>query len=181
MSGIVTLALAACGDNAAPQRQKDSELSSINACDDGVAACEGNAQCESCLNDGECASGPDPVWTGTACVCSDNDPANCAYEYCCAIGYEWSVDACACVSKDKDPTSINACDDGIDACNGNEQCIECLRDAACAGEPDPVWNGTECVCADKSEPDTCQFTYCCGTGYAWNAAACACLPCGSKH
>lgn len=176
------LALVACADNSTSQaHQKDSDPSSINACDDGVDACNGNAQCISCLEDGGCASGPDPVWTGTACVCTDNDPANCVYTYCCAIGFEWNPTACACESKDHDPTSINECDDGVQACNGNEQCIECVRDAACAGEPDPVWNGTTCVCADKSVPSSCAYTYCCGTGYAWNVAACACLPCGSKH
>lgn len=70
---------------------------SINSCDDGIEACNGNAPCISCLQDAECASGPNPVWTGTACACTDDNPANCVYEFCCALGFDWDPESCACL------------------------------------------------------------------------------------
>jgi hypothetical protein len=69
-------------------------------------------------------------------------------------------------------SSINACDDGSDACGDNAQCRSCLDEGACADGPDPVWTGTECVCADS--PEHCQLTFCCALGFTWNPAACAC-------
>jgi hypothetical protein len=95
---IAALALAACADRPGTiATEKKSQPSSINSCDDGVEACAGNAQCESCLIEGECASGPSPVWTGTECVCTDDNPANCVYEFCCALNFEWDPNACACL------------------------------------------------------------------------------------
>jgi len=35
---------------------------------DGVD-CNGNQDCETCINDGECASGYDPVWWVAMCKC----------------------------------------------------------------------------------------------------------------
>lgn len=78
-------------------RTSTVQNAAINSCDDGVAACEGNAACESCLIEGECAAGPSPVWTGEACVCTDDNPANCVYDYCCALGFEWNPEACECL------------------------------------------------------------------------------------
>jgi hypothetical protein len=93
---IAAIALAACGEETTRATQTTGQ-DSINACDDGLDACEGNEQCISCLDEGACASGPDPVWTGTECVCAETDPANCAFQYCCAIDFEWDPEACACV------------------------------------------------------------------------------------
>ena len=70
--------------------------SSINACDNGSDACGSNAQCRSCLDEGACADGPDPVWTGTECVCADS-PEHCQLKFCCAQGFVWLPSACACV------------------------------------------------------------------------------------
>jgi hypothetical protein len=70
--------------------------SSINACDNGSDACGSNAQCRSCLEEGACADGPDPVWTGTECVCADS-PEHCQLKFCCAIGFTWNPGACACI------------------------------------------------------------------------------------
>jgi hypothetical protein len=70
--------------------------SSINACDNGSDACGSNAQCRSCLDEGACAEGPDPVWTGTQCVCADS-PEHCQLKFCCALDAVWSPDACACI------------------------------------------------------------------------------------
>jgi hypothetical protein len=92
------LLLTACADKPATlDIERRSQPPSINSCDDGVEACAGNAQCESCLIDGECAAGPSPVWTGTACVCTDNNPANCVYQFCCALGFRWNPSACRCL------------------------------------------------------------------------------------
>jgi len=70
----------------------------INACGvgGGIAGCEGNGFCESCLVEGECADGPDPIWVNGACACVDNNPANCQYPYCCALNYHWDTEACDC-------------------------------------------------------------------------------------
>jgi len=70
-------------------------------------------------------------------------------------------------------SALNACDNGVDACGSNEQCIECLRDAACADGPDPVWDGCECVCADT--PAHCQLTFCCVVSAHWDPALCTCV------
>lgn len=88
--------LAACASDPEPQTRTTEHLS-INSCDDGVEACEGNERCESCLIEGGCADGPSPVWTGSECVCTDDNPANCVYEFCCALGYDWNPDACECL------------------------------------------------------------------------------------
>jgi hypothetical protein len=100
-SVTAALALAACADKPATtetaKKSQSSQPFSINSCDDGVEACAGNAQCESCLIEGECAAGPSPVWTGTECVCTDNDPSNCVYQFCCALGFAWNPDACQCL------------------------------------------------------------------------------------
>jgi hypothetical protein len=103
VSATAALALAACADasSSAPTDRK-TQPPSINSCDDGVEACAGNARCESCLIEGECAAGPSPVWTGTACVCTDNDPANCVYQFCCALGYSWNPNACRCLPNGDD-------------------------------------------------------------------------------
>jgi len=74
----------------------DGGGSSINACDDGSDACGSNVQCRSCLDEGACADGPDPVWTGTECVCADS-PEHCQLKFCCALGFVWLPSACACV------------------------------------------------------------------------------------
>lgn len=71
-------------------------------------------------------------------------------------------------------SSINYCDDGPGACGSNTQCLSCLIDAQCAEGPDPVWTGTECVCADT--PEHCQLEFCCSTTTEWNPTACACVP-----
>lgn len=92
------LSLTACADGPTTlEVERKAQPPSINSCDDGVEACQGDTRCESCLIEGECASGPNPVWTGTACVCTDNNPANCVYEFCCALGYEWNPSACRCL------------------------------------------------------------------------------------
>lgn len=97
-SATAALALAACADaSSTTPTDRKTQPPSINSCDDGVEACAGNVQCESCLIEGECAAGPSPVWTGTACVCTDNDPANCVYQFCCALGYRWNPNACRCL------------------------------------------------------------------------------------
>ena len=86
------------------------------------------------------------------------------------------VDAEACdgMHGDGGGSSINACDNGSDACGSNEQCRSCLDDGACADGPDPVWTGTECVCADS--PEHCQLTFCCALDAVWSPTACACIP-----
>lgn len=100
VSMTVALTLAACAESSTPGSiDRKTQPPSINSCDDGVDACAGNLQCESCLIDGECAAGPSPVWTGTACVCTDNNPANCVYQFCCALGYKWNPNACKCISR----------------------------------------------------------------------------------
>lgn len=71
-------------------------------------------------------------------------------------------------------SSINACDNGSDACGSNAQCRSCLDEGACAEGPDPVWTGAQCVCADT--PEHCQLTFCCALGDVWNPTACACVP-----
>jgi hypothetical protein len=71
-------------------------------------------------------------------------------------------------------SSINSCDNGSDACGSNAQCRSCLDEGACAEGPDPVWTGTQCVCADT--PEHCQLTFCCALGDVWNPTACACVP-----
>ena len=98
VSVIAALALAACAnDRSTVDTERKAQPPSINSCDDGVEACAGNLRCESCLIEGECASGPSPVWTGTACVCTDDNPANCVYQFCCALGYRWNPSACRCL------------------------------------------------------------------------------------
>lgn len=105
LGGVVgaAIALAACAERTdTVATEKKSQPASINSCDDGVEACAGNPQCESCLIEGECAAGPSPVWTGTECVCTDDEPANCVYEFCCALGFEWNPNACACLPCEDD-------------------------------------------------------------------------------
>ena len=98
---LLTGLLCACGttDSAVTQQSTPELHSSINACDDGPAASAGDARCESCLEEASCAAGPDPVWLVDIgkCVCTDNDPANCVYEFCCALSFKWDPRACACV------------------------------------------------------------------------------------
>jgi hypothetical protein len=83
------------------------------------------------------------------------------------------VDAEVCDGTHDAGSSINACDDGSDACGSNEQCRSCLDEGACADGPDPVWTGTECVCADS--PEHCQLTFCCVQGAVWNPGVCDCV------
>lgn len=71
-------------------------------------------------------------------------------------------------------SALNACDNGSDACGSNAACRSCLDEAGCAEGPDPVWTGSECVCADT--PEHCQYTFCCATGWVWNPGVCACIP-----
>ncbi len=141
-----------------------------NAC--GVGSCNGDPACESCLQDGACAEGPDPIWNGTACVCP-NGGADCNYPYCCAAGAHWDPAVCALGLDTCMPDGFaNAC--GIGSCNGDPNCESCLQDGQCAGGPDPVWNGTECVCAEVAAGH-CFYPYCCSSGTHWDATACACV------
>ncbi len=41
----------------------------------------------------------DPVWLVDIgkCVCTDNDPANCVYAFCCALSFKWDTLSCTCV------------------------------------------------------------------------------------
>jgi hypothetical protein len=106
---IALVAVIACGNNTARREQVivDADApcdgthhgdagGSINSCDNGSDACGSNAQCRSCLDEGACADGPDPVWTGTQCVCADS-PEHCQLTFCCALGEEWNPTACACI------------------------------------------------------------------------------------
>jgi len=70
--------------------------SAINGCDQGSDACGSNAVCRSCIEDGACADGPDPIWTGSECVCADS-PAHCQFKFCCALGFVWNPSACMCI------------------------------------------------------------------------------------
>jgi hypothetical protein len=70
-------------------------------------------------------------------------------------------------------SAINGCDQGSDACGSNARCRSCIDEGACAKGPDPVWTGTECVCADT--PEHCQFTFCCAQGFVWNPTVCDCV------
>lgn len=64
----------------------------------GIELCGDNAFCQSCYIEGECASGPDPVWDGTECVCAQGglDP-RCDLDYCCAQGDVFDHTVCDCV------------------------------------------------------------------------------------
>jgi hypothetical protein len=73
------------------------------------------------------------------------------------------------------PGVVSACNGGPSLCNGNAACETCINDGACASGPDPVWDGSGCVCADPSNPSTCQLPYCCATGASWDATACDCV------
>ena len=70
--------------------------------------------------------------------------------------------------------ALNACDNGVDACGSNAVCRSCLDEGACADGPDPIWTGSECVCADS--PEHCQLTFCCVIGDVWNPTSCTCVP-----
>ena len=85
-----------CGGSGSGSSTGSGGGSSINYCDDGPGACGSNAQCLSCLNDAQCAEGPDPVWTGTECVCADT-PEHCQLKFCCSTTTEWNPTACACI------------------------------------------------------------------------------------
>ena len=71
-------------------------------------------------------------------------------------------------------SAINACDNGVDACGTTATCRSCLDEGACADGPDPIWTGSECVCADS--PEHCQFKFCCAIGDVWNPTSCMCIP-----
>ncbi len=59
----------------------------------------GNPDCVSCIDAGECASGPDPVWYQGQCICFD-DPngLGCQIGVCCGAGAHWDTTTCDCVA-----------------------------------------------------------------------------------
>jgi len=56
--------------------------------------CAGNEICESCLNDGECADGPNPIWRDNKCMCMGDDRLDCQLAWCCAPNQHWDAAAC---------------------------------------------------------------------------------------
>jgi hypothetical protein len=164
----------------------------VSGCAGGVEACAGDGNCESCIDDGACAEGPDPVWIvgspsiAEGCVCAQaSEPETCQFEFCCAVGSEWSAEACDCVEEGggEPPDIVSGCAGGVEACAGDANCEACIDDGACAEGPDPIWIvgsssiAEGCVCAQPSEPETCQFEFCCAVGFVWSAEACDCTPC----
>src|SRR5262249_27267901 len=115
----------------------------VNAC--GIGACNGNPFCEDCLEAGECADGPDPVWTGEGCACPFFTPESCELPYCCPEGAHWDPRACELGSLDcmRDGFA-NTC--GVGGCAGNAACEACLAGPACDSGVQPVWDSTACVC-----------------------------------
>jgi hypothetical protein len=109
-AALAALIIAACSNGSTRREHTaiDAELcdgphdggsgsgSAINGCDQGSDACGSNAVCRSCIEDGACADGPDPIWTGSECVCADS-PAHCQFKFCCALGFVWNPSACMCI------------------------------------------------------------------------------------
>jgi len=162
----------------------------VTGCNGGPEACEGDANCETCIIDGGCAEGPSPIWiVGSTsipegCICAQpSEPETCQFEYCCALGFEWSPEQCDCVEEGggEPPDIVSGCTGGADACAGDPNCETCINDGACAQGPDPIWivGSTSipegCICAQPSEPETCQFEFCCALGSEWNPEQCDCV------
>jgi hypothetical protein len=147
----------------------------VNAC--GVGSCDGNPECQDCLDAGECADGPDPIWSGTACVCPIFTPETCELPFCCAQGFHWDPKACELGILDcmKDGFANNC---GVGDCAGNAACEACLAGPACDSGVQPVWSGSDCLCpiAQTHPPKNCFLPYCCAAGTHWSTSQCACVP-----
>jgi hypothetical protein len=141
-----------------------------------VTKCDGNPECQDCLDAGECADGPDPIWSGTACVCADFTPATCDLPWCCPDGTYWDPKACergilgACM-----PNGFtNSC--GVGDCAGDAACQACLTGPACDSGVQPVWIGTSCACPAAAKHDNCTLPYCCDASSHWDEDNCVCAP-----
>jgi hypothetical protein len=148
----------------------------VNSC--GVGSCDGNPQCEDCLQAGECASGPDPIWTGTGCACPIVTPETCELPYCCSEGTHWDPKACELGILDcmKDGFA-NTC--GVGDCAGDAACDACIAGPACDSGVQPVWSSTDCLCPippPAKPPKNCFLPYCCADGTHWDTTQCACIP-----
>jgi hypothetical protein len=155
--------------------QNHADEGPVNGC--GVGKCDGNPECEECLQDGECAEGPDPIWSGTGCVCPLFTPETCNLPFCCEQGAHWDPKACELGILDcmKDGFA-NTC--GVGACNGDAACDACLAGAACDSGVQPVWTGSACACPDAAAqpPKNCFLPFCCADGTHWDTSKCACAP-----
>jgi hypothetical protein len=159
----------------AVQIENHADEGPVNAC--GVGSCDHNPLCEECLQDGECADGPDPVWTGTGCACPFFTPDSCELPYCCGPDGYWDPKACELGVLDCMPKGFaNTCDVG--GCAGNAACDACLSGPACDTGVQPVWDGSQCLCPippPATPPKNCFFPYCCATGTHWDEVKCACV------
>jgi hypothetical protein len=163
------LVLLGCGTTPADVHGTQTVTASGPTCG-GVDCDPGDEVCKVCKDAGQCADGPDPIWTGTECICADS-PDHCTWDWCCRAGEHWEALACSCVPDG----TVSQCVGGIAACDGNPDCEVCIDAGGCSSGPDPVWNGTQCVCAGFPRyPDNCGLPYCCASGAFWDPYLCAC-------
>jgi hypothetical protein len=163
----------------------------VGACQES-SDCQGDANCEVCLEEGACADGH-VLWVVGAptlqegCICTPTEPGDptCQYEWCCSgQNPVWSPEACDCVPADGDelPPVVGACQESSD-CQGDANCEACLEEGTCAeghvlwvvGAPTPQ-EGCICTPTEPGDP-TCQYEWCCPDDQEWNAEACDCVPC----
>jgi hypothetical protein len=88
-----------------PDGEEPPEI--VSGCAGGALACEGDASCVECIDEGACADGPDPIWIvgsdsiAEGCICTNpEEPETCQFEFCCALGFEWSPEECDCIPCD---------------------------------------------------------------------------------
>ena len=164
----------------------------VGACQES-SDCQGDANCEVCLEEGTCAEGH-VLWVVGAptmqegCICTPTEPGDptCQYEWCCSgQNPVWSPDECACVPADGGeelPPVVGACQESSD-CQGDANCELCLEEGSCA-EGHVLWvvgattQQEGCICTPTEPGDpTCQYEWCCPDDQEWSAEACDCIPC----
>jgi hypothetical protein len=103
-----------------------------------AASCaDGADQCAACAAGSACSPGSTAAWNGLECECVGD--SECAPGGTCSAcgtppcAWESQGAVCTCIPM---PAS----------CDGNVACASCLDDGECANGPDPVWNGSACVC-----------------------------------